>query len=99
MNTTVENEKTSRIQAWRCIGCGKVEAPQPCIGVCQDRKVELVDAELYDKALASLEQARREKVALKGLVQQLAYAMPHDGQWEHSYRYLQSLARKLLAGS
>ena len=27
------------IQAWQCIGCGKIEAPQPCIGVCRDRKV------------------------------------------------------------
>ena len=27
------------IQAWQCIGCGKIEAPQLCIGVCRDRKV------------------------------------------------------------
>ncbi|HMT38900.1 MAG TPA: hypothetical protein PKD02_09455, partial [Thermomonas sp.] len=35
------------IEGWRCIGCGKVEATRPCIGVCQDRKVELVAAEDY----------------------------------------------------
>jgi hypothetical protein len=27
------------VKAWQCIGCGKIEAPQACIGVCQDRKV------------------------------------------------------------
>jgi len=27
------------VEAWQCIGCGRVELPQPCIGVCQDRKV------------------------------------------------------------
>ena len=32
------------IRGWQCIGCGRVEAPQNCIGVCRDRKVELVYA-------------------------------------------------------
>jgi len=43
---------TERIAGWRCIGCGKVDAPQPCIGICQDRKVELVLAGDYDALLA-----------------------------------------------
>ena len=30
------------IEGWRCIGCGRVDAPQPCIGVCEDKRVELV---------------------------------------------------------
>ena len=43
---------TDRIAGRRCIGCGKVDAPQPCVGVCQDRKVELVLAGDYDALLA-----------------------------------------------
>ena len=35
------------IQAWQCIGCGKIEAPQTCVGVCRDRKILLVDDVLY----------------------------------------------------
>jgi|SRR5208337_1125498 len=31
------------IEGWRCIGCGRVEASRPCIGVCQDRRARLVD--------------------------------------------------------
>jgi hypothetical protein len=27
------------IQAWQCIGCGRIEAPQTCVGVCRDRKI------------------------------------------------------------
>ena len=30
------------IDAWQCIGCGKIEAPQTCIGVCRDRKVYFI---------------------------------------------------------
>jgi hypothetical protein len=43
---------TERIKAWQCIGCGKIDAHQPCIGVCQDQKVDLVYAYDYDRALA-----------------------------------------------
>ena len=24
------------VTVWQCIGCGRIEAPQPGIGVCQD---------------------------------------------------------------
>jgi hypothetical protein len=42
------------VKAWQCIGCGKIEAPQTCIGVCQDRKVEFVYAFEHEEALAQL---------------------------------------------
>ena len=48
-----------RLTAWRCIGCGKLDAPQPCIGVCKDRKVELVDALAYDALRDELAQLER----------------------------------------
>jgi uracil-DNA glycosylase len=31
--------RRSYVKAWQCVGCGKIEAPQTCIGICQDRKV------------------------------------------------------------
>lgn len=81
---------TVRIQAWQCIGCGKLDAPQTCIGVCQDRKVELVGASEYDRAVARISE-------LEGVVRILAQATPRDGEWERSYRRLQESARRLLA--
>ena len=81
---------TVRIKAWQCIGCGKLDAPQPCIGVCEDRKVELVGAIAYDHAVARIEE-------LEGVVRMLAWATPRDGEWERSYRRLQEIARELLA--
>jgi len=32
------------VKAWQCIGCGKIDAPQTCIGICQDCRVEFVYA-------------------------------------------------------
>jgi hypothetical protein len=46
------------VEARQCVGCGRLEAPQPCIGVCQDRKVRLVDASSYEEALARLRRAK-----------------------------------------
>ena len=45
------------INAWQCIGCGKIEAPQTCIGVCQDRKVQLVPLDEHEAALAEIQRA------------------------------------------
>jgi hypothetical protein len=87
---------SERIQAWQCIGCGRLEAPQNCIGVCQDRKVELVDAAVYDdlhrRLLAQQETCGR----LRALVRQLAWSTPRPDAWERSYRALQDRARALL---
>ena len=52
------------VKAWQCIGCGKIEAPQTCIGVCQDRKVEFVYAFEHEEALAQLKVARQQAEAL-----------------------------------
>ncbi|MCC7483399.1 MAG: hypothetical protein IT529_00285 [Burkholderiales bacterium] len=86
-----------RVQAWQCIGCGKIEAPRPCIGVCQDRKIELVHADRYDEVLGQLKRARQAAQAAITLVRRLARTTPREGEWEHSYRALQQQARDLLA--
>lgn len=85
---------TGHIKAWQCIGCGKIEAPQNCIGVCEDRRVEFVYASEHEEALAH---ARRQMESLMALVRKLARTTPRDGEWERSYRALQQQARKTLA--
>lgn len=85
------------IKAWECIGCGKIEAPQECLGVCKDRKVEFVYAAEYEAALAELEQERQRSKALAVLARQLAWSTPNEGGWERSYRAMQEQARKILA--
>jgi hypothetical protein len=80
---------TERIKAWQCVGCGKIDAQQPCIGICQDQKVDLVYADDYDRLLARTAE-------LETLVRLLAHSTPRAGEWEHSYRLLQERARGLL---
>jgi hypothetical protein len=87
---------SERITAWRCIGCGRLEAAQPCIGVCQDRPVDLVFAADHEEALAQLAAARSQAEALVRFVREVAYTTPRQGEWERTYRALQRRARAAL---
>ena len=82
------------VKAWQCIGCGKIEAPQTCVGICQDHKVELVYAHEHREAN---ERAQTQASAMKSLVRQIAWTTPREGEWERSYRALQARARDALA--
>ena len=94
----LENE-VERISAWQCIGCGRIEGPQPCVGVCQDKKVTFVSAEAYDAALTRMRQAEAQLAALESLANRMALAKPRQGEWERSYRALQDEARRALRQS
>ena len=78
-----------RIQGWRCIGCGKLDAPRPCVGVCQDHKVELVDAADYDALQARVQ-------ALEAALALIARVNPREGALAASWQALQERARLLL---
>ena len=88
---------TDYILAWQCIGCGKIEAPQTCIGVCRDRKVFVVGKEEHERALAAnlALQARLERVHA-GLLR-FGQAEAKPGQWESAWHALQAQVREVLA--
>lgn len=88
---------TKRMTAWQCIGCGRIEGAQPCIGVCEDRRTEFVYASDHDEILAQLTLARRRTEALAALVRQLAHTTPRKGECERTYAALQARARQALA--
>jgi hypothetical protein len=90
---------SEHIEAWQCIGCGRIESPQNCIGICQDRKVEFVYASEHGAALAQLARTRGQLEAMTALLRRLAWTRPRPHEWEHSYRALQDKARALLAES
>ncbi|MFO1321672.1 MAG: hypothetical protein U1F52_18840 [Burkholderiales bacterium] len=89
----------TRVTVWQCIGCGKIEGPQPCVGVCQDRKVEFVPAEVHDAIAAENDALRLRTQSLEDFVRRLVRTTPRDGEWEHSYRALQEQARRALERS
>lgn len=84
---------TDYVNAWQCIGCGKIEAPQPCIGVCKDQRVQFVYAEDYELALARAQVAE----AALDLVRKLARTRPRKDGWQGSYLAFQNEARRLLS--
>lgn len=79
------------IDAWRCIGCGKLTAEHPCIGVCQDRRVELVEAAEVAELASKLERA-------EAVLALIARVTPHPDQLAESWAVLQQRARAALAG-
>ena len=87
---------TETVKAWQCIGCGKIESPQTCVGICQDRKVEMVYAQEHREAIARL---RTRIGELEAVVRQIAYTTPRKGEWESSYRALQKRAREVSAAT
>ena len=80
------------VNAWQCIGCGKIEAPQPCIGVCKDQRVQFVYAEDYEAAEARAQAAER---ALD-LVRRIAHTHPSENGWRVSYQAFQDEARRIV---
>ena len=84
---------TERVRVWQCIGCGRIEGPKPCIGVCEDRPAEYVPAEEHDAAV-SAERRRAEELA--ALVRQIAHTTPRAGGYERTWTALQASARNIL---
>ena len=84
---------SERVRVWQCIGCGRIEGPRPCIGVCEDRPAEYVPAEEHDAALSA---ARRRAEELAVLVRQIAHTTPRAGGFERTWTALQASARALL---
>ncbi|HSD37193.1 MAG TPA: hypothetical protein VLC92_06770 [Rhodocyclaceae bacterium] len=91
------------MKAWQCIGCGKIDGPQNCVGVCQDRKVELVYAAEYkdmrDEYRKQLAEADARIARLTAQMRLIVNTKPRDEQWERSFRALQKYAREGLAGA
>jgi hypothetical protein len=81
---------------WRCLDCGGLDAPQPCIDVCLWRPVDWVDAtsHLSERSRAAADCEAEQSLA--GLLRRLAFATPRAGQWERSWRAFQAQARLAL---
>jgi hypothetical protein len=75
-----------RFTAWQCIGCGRIEGPQPCVGICEDRRTEFVYAADHDAAIARLAE----------VVRQIASTTPRKGECERTWKALQARARSVL---
>ena len=82
-------DEVERIKVWRCVGCGRIDHPQPCVGICRDTKAELVDAADYDALQSRI-------AALEALLRRIAFTTPRAGESEGAWRVFQRDARALL---
>jgi hypothetical protein len=79
---------------WWCAECGGIDAPQPCLGICIWRRVEWVNAALYEQQRARLIADRDTEQRLRLLLRLVASVTPRDGQWERGWHALQAHARQ-----
>jgi hypothetical protein len=77
------------IRVWECVGCGRIDHPQPCVGICRDVKAEYVRAADYADARERIEN-------LEGLLRRIAFTSPREGEFESAWRALQRDARTLF---
>ena len=78
------------LNAWQCIGCGRIEAPQTHGCSCQDRRVQFVYAKDYEAALIRAEASER---ALE-LVRKLASVTPKAENFRQKLYSLRCSARR-----
>src|SRR5215218_11377467 len=51
------DQMTERISALLCIGCGRIDLLEPCVGACDERVIDLVLAKDCDEAEAQVAKA------------------------------------------
>ena len=83
-------ELPETIKVWECVGCGRIDHPQPCVGICRDRKAEYVRAEDFADVLERVEN-------LENLLRRIAFTTPREGESDSAWRAFQRDARALLS--
>jgi hypothetical protein len=84
------------IQAWGCPRCGRVEAPQPCIGVCIFRPRMVADVREYQQLAPRAEQAVAAERALSGVARLISIVAPRPGREEATLAIVRARARHAL---
>jgi hypothetical protein len=81
---------------WWCAGCGGIDAPQPCLGICLWRPLEWVNATLSEPQRAHALAERDAERCLRLVLRRVASVTPRAGQWERGWRALEARARQSL---
>ena len=87
------------IEGWRCVGCGRVEASRPCIGICQDRRARLIELDHLVAALERAEACEARLSLLMDFVRLVSATRPKLGGEQATLAALRSRAQAVLAGA
>ena len=85
------------ITTWACDSCGRIEAPQPCIGVCVRPETQMVPAPQHHAVLERAAEARRGLDRLAPPLRQLAWSTPRPGRADEYRRAVRAGARVALS--
>jgi hypothetical protein len=77
------------LKVWQCVGCGRIDHPRPCVGICRDEKAEYVAASDYAEAATRVEK-------LEALLRRIAFTTPRGGEFEAAWKALQADACEAL---
>jgi hypothetical protein len=80
-----------------CIGCGRVAASRPCVGICQDRRTRSVELENFVAALERAENSEARASSLASFARLIAMTHAKPGGAEATPNALQTRARAVLA--
>jgi hypothetical protein len=84
------------IEAWGCPRCGRVDAPQQCLGICVRRPGTVADAVEYREYAARATKAAAADRALSELVHVVVGVRPRLGREELTVQALRARALELL---
>lgn len=82
---------------WWCEGCGGIDAPQPCLGICVWRPVEWVNRTVYERARERAFAERTRERRLRLLLRRLISVTPRPEHLDENWQAFQAQARSILA--
>lgn len=83
------------LTTWACDSCGRIEAPQPCIGVCVRPTVAFVPASVHHETLADARELAATLDRLAVPLRQLAWTTPRD--WDATASAIEQVIEAALA--
>ena len=92
-------ESVEVIDGWRCIGCGRVEASRPCLGICQDRRARLVELSALVEAIDEAQALEARLAKLTDFVRIVATTRAKPGAEDQTLSALRARAQEALAGA
>lgn len=84
------------VVAWWCPGCGGLDAPAPCIGVCARRPAQWATLHALNRLRASAADRLEEERRLAGAVRAIAFTHPRTGQESRHRQALREQAARVL---
>jgi|SRR5215217_3886109 len=83
------------VEAWGCPDCGRIDAPQPCLGVCERRPLLMADADEYRRLALAADALAAEERALARRARLVANVTARPG---HEAATTEALRALLVTG-